>query len=248
MSGPSVSVVIPVYNGELFLWEALESVAWQTRPADEIIAVDDGSTDGSVAVMRCFRGVTCIVQTNAGVSAARNTGIARARGEIIALLDADDIWTPDKLERQVAALVASPGDGYSLGHHREFAEPGFDVSFFTRPETFGQAAPSPIPSSWVVWQETFARVGAFDPEFSLSEDAEWLLRAKDKDVSVAWVHDVLLLRRLHGANLTGNVEQSRIALLKALRASVERRRVAKRLQCSAEHPPAIGWASGGTTE
>ncbi len=244
MSGPTVSVVIPVYNGEAFLWEALESVAWQTRPVLEIIAIDDGSTDRSARILECFRGVTILRQANAGVAAARNAGIARARGEIIALLDADDIWTPDKIEQQVGALLAEPGTEICFGHHRDFAEEGVDPRRFVRLATFGDSLPSAIPSLWVAWGETFATVGGFDPALRVAEDVDWLLRARDLPVTETWVQEVLLLRRLHGHNLTGNAKEAQAGLLMVLRASLRRRAQS----AAPQGTPAVGLGRGGKTE
>ena len=245
MSGPTVSVVIPVYNGEAFLWEALESVAWQTRPPAEIIATDDGSTDRTARVLECFGGVTILRQANAGVAAARNAGIARARGEIIALLDADDLWTPDKLEVQVAGLLAEPGAGLCFAHHRDFAEPGVDPRRFMRPDTFGDPRPIAIPSSWLVWHETFARVGPFNRALRVAEDADWLLRAREMEVPEAWVPDVLFLKRLHGNNLTGNAREVQPALMAVLRASLARRRDR---EAASERLPGVALGGGGMTE
>jgi GT2 family glycosyltransferase len=108
---PAISVVIPCYNGARFLRETLASVTRQTYPADEVIVVDDGSTDGSAAIAEAFGPPVCVVrQPNQGESAARNRGIALARGEWVALLDADDLWEPTKLARQGAALRFAPPD------------------------------------------------------------------------------------------------------------------------------------------
>lgn len=105
MNKPTVSVIIPSYNRCQSLPRALDSVLAQTRPAEEIIVVDDGSDDGTAAMLaRDYPELTCLVQDNRGVSAARNTGIRAARGDWIALLDSDDEWLPQKLERQLQAL------------------------------------------------------------------------------------------------------------------------------------------------
>ena len=101
---PLVSVVIPVYNAEQFLGEALESVLAQTYEPIEVIAVNDGSTDGSEDVLNKFSGrVKCFRQKNGGEGSARNLGIAHASGEWIAFQDADDLWDPNKLEMQLSA-------------------------------------------------------------------------------------------------------------------------------------------------
>src|ERR1043165_8653356 len=104
-SDPRISVVIPTYNSAPFLPETLDSVFAQTYPAHEVIVVDDGSTDNTEEVLRAYAGrITYVKQANAGVSSARNAAIERATGNWFALLDSDDIWKPQKLERQVNFL------------------------------------------------------------------------------------------------------------------------------------------------
>ena len=91
-----VSVIIPVYNGERYLAEALDSVLRQSHPADEIIVIDDGSTDGSAKIIESFRAsVEYHWQPNGGPGAARNLGVTLAHGAFLAFLDADDLWTED---------------------------------------------------------------------------------------------------------------------------------------------------------
>src|SRR5208337_4910913 len=102
-SGITISVVIPAYNAERFLPRCFKSVFAQTLKPEEVIVVDDGSTDNTAAVAAAL-GATVVSQANSGVAAARNLGISHASGEWIALLDADDLWAPDKLERQVALI------------------------------------------------------------------------------------------------------------------------------------------------
>jgi glycosyltransferase involved in cell wall biosynthesis len=108
MAATEVSVVIPCHNGARFLRETLNSVILQTHRPCEIIVVDDGSTDESVLVAESFGPAVSIVrQTNQGESVARNHGIERAKGDWVAFLDADDLWEPTKLERQVEAMSPS---------------------------------------------------------------------------------------------------------------------------------------------
>jgi len=123
---PSVSVVIIAYNGEAFLAEAIDSVLFQSFSDYELIVVDDGSTDGTRAIVEDYRrwrpDLVRLVQhpdgRNHGMSAARNRGLSAARGEFIAFLDADDVWTPDKLKEQVAILRAHPEVGLVYGRAR----------------------------------------------------------------------------------------------------------------------------------
>ena len=88
----SIAVIIPVYNGAMYLAEAIESVLAQTHPADEIIVIDDGSTDDSLAIARRFEGITVVAQKNAGVCASRNRGVEMAATKWVAFLDQDDAY------------------------------------------------------------------------------------------------------------------------------------------------------------
>lgn len=111
-SRPCVSVVIPCYNAERWLAEAVDSVLSQTYEPLEIIAVDDGSSDATLNILQGYgTRVHTITQKNAGVSAARSAGIQQAKGEYVAFLDADDVWTPTKTERQMQFLLANPRFG-----------------------------------------------------------------------------------------------------------------------------------------
>src|SRR5574340_444159 len=106
-----VSVIIPTYNRAALVPEAVASVLGQTWREFEVLVVDDGSTDGTLAALAPYAGQIRFLrrESRGGVSAARNTGIAAARGEWLAFLDSDDLWRPEKLARQMAYLLARPG-------------------------------------------------------------------------------------------------------------------------------------------
>jgi glycosyltransferase involved in cell wall biosynthesis len=115
---PRISVVIPAYNIAAYINRAIDSVLRQSDPADEIIVVDDGSTDGTTERIKAYGpAVRHIYQTNAGLSAARNTGIEAARYEWIAFLDGDDEWLPDHLHEQRGLLVRNPHLGWSTANY-----------------------------------------------------------------------------------------------------------------------------------
>ena len=102
MKTPTISAVVPVYNAERYVGEALTAILSQTRPPDEVIVVDDGSTDGTLGELERFRGEIRVVrQGNLGVAGAMNRCFEEARCDYVAKCDADDIWEPDKLERQI---------------------------------------------------------------------------------------------------------------------------------------------------
>jgi glycosyltransferase involved in cell wall biosynthesis len=186
-SAPLVSVVVPIHNAAAFLADTLKAVKNQTLPEWELIAVDDGSTDGSAEiVLRCsghdprFR---LLRQANAGVSVARNRGVAASRAPLIAFLDADDLWHPDKLRLHVEHLHADPGAGVSYARVEFLSPAGRPTGLLAsqsrrrlRPEGLLCENPTTTTSNWVVRREVFAAVGGFVEDMNYSEDLEWLLR------------------------------------------------------------------------
>jgi len=154
----TVSAIIPVCDGRAFIGDALDAVLGQTRPPEEIIVVDDGSTDGTAAwVEERYRGagdhprVRVVRQANQGVAAARNLGAAEARGDYLALCDADDVWLPRKLETQLSVierLVREGGDPPpALGSSRLPLVPDGRMERAVARAWKGRATPRPLPGS-----------------------------------------------------------------------------------------------------
>jgi glycosyltransferase involved in cell wall biosynthesis len=222
MDSPLVSLIIPSYNGEKYLGEALASAVSQTYTPLEIIVVDDGSTDGSIRIAESFQGVRVIRKENGGVSSARNRGIEEATGGLFAFLDQDDIQHPDKTARQVAALGEDSGAGFALCHkqYRIEAEP---PRWFRGPKD-GTPVAGFVPSCWLVRRETFREVGIFDKRFRKGADYDWLSRAKDLSISYLMLPEVLVTYRIHGTNDSGNAAGVKADMLQFLRESVHRRK------------------------
>jgi glycosyltransferase involved in cell wall biosynthesis len=225
MSGPLVSAVIVFHNAEAYLAEAIEGVLAQTHSPIELVLVDDGSTDGGVALVEGYVGrVHLVRQAQSGVGAARNAGTAAARGEMIAFCDADDIWEPEKVARQVGALAADPAMGAVLTMVREFLSPEIDPA--TAPL---RPAPEPLvgalPSAFLARRSTMDSVGAFGDAL-LGHWADWYARLKEGGHRVGLVDEVLVRRRLHDANLGLTNRADRRDYLHALKASIDRRREA----------------------
>lgn len=216
-----VSVIIPVYNGESYLAEAIESALTQTHPAHEIIVLDDGSTDGSASVARGYA-VTLLQQENRGLATARNTAMSYASGDYFALLDCDDVWPKTKLADQVAALEAEKDAGYALSYQRYIFEGGRQPNWFKRTPV-DEWEPGYCPSCWLIRRSTWEQVGSFDPNAGYGEDIDWLSRANDLGIRFIMVEKVLLLRRIHEDNITGRPE-TKLAWLRVLRASAARKR------------------------
>jgi glycosyltransferase involved in cell wall biosynthesis len=188
-----LSVIIPTYNRASVLARAVDSVLAQTCPPDEIIVVDDGSTDHTGDVLAAYgRRLSVIRQDNGGVSRARNAGIRAASGDLIALLDSDDAWRPKKLEHQMAALTARPDlplchtdeiwirYGVRVNPMQKHQKRGGDI--------FPDCLPICVisPSSVVLRRAIFDEVGLFDETLPACEDYDLWLR-------IAYQHEVLFL-------------------------------------------------------
>jgi glycosyltransferase involved in cell wall biosynthesis len=223
-SHPLVSVVVPVYNGERFLGACLESVFAQTWQAIDVVAVDDGSTDGSADVMTRFPDLRCLAQSNQGVAAARNRGIHAARGEIIALIDQDDLWLPGKIAAQMQVLLADPAVDYVLTRQERFLEDGIATPTWVRPHSLDGPVGGFEPSAALIRRAAFDRVGLFDTRFVQGSDAEWFFRATDAGLRVAVVDAPLLRRRIHADNNSRFTERSAAELRRIAFESIRRKR------------------------
>lgn len=221
MTQPRVSVIIPAYNAAEYIGEALESVAWQTLTPAEIVVIDDGSTDCTANVAGAVAGVRVIRQQNAGVSAARNAAIAASTGEVIAFLDADDIWLPDKLARQCAMLPAP----LVIAVQRSFLGGGLtNAPAWIRAESLGEPVICNEPSSWVLPRSTFEKVGPFDTSYRRAEDWEWLNRARGMGLHSVLCDEILVLRRLHTKNLSQDTTDGLASVMRVLRRSASMNR------------------------
>ena len=220
----TVSAIIPVYNDAAYLAEALDSVFGQTRPPEQVIVVDDGSTDGSFAIAQGYGSrIVLLQQRNQGISSARNTGVAAAGGDLIAFLDADDMWPVDSLERRLAALEANPELEAVYGYTEQFISPEVDPEIAQRlhcPE--GQAA-ARFAGAMLLRRRLFETVGMFDLKLRVGETIDWALRLDDSGARVTVIEALVMRRRIHGDNTTVNQKASRNDYLTALRASLARK-------------------------
>ena len=202
MSDGLVSCVVPVFNAGAFLRETLEHVLAQTYRDLEVVVVDDGSTDGSAGVTAAFgERVRCLTQANRGENAARNTGLKACRGRFIAFCDADDLWHPHKLDRQIATFRQDPRLDVSFTQFQNFEERASTAGRTRHAEVGGEGS-GYLPSTLVARREAFERYGAFPAADRNPATALWVLRARAQGARVEILPEVLLSRRLHADNLS----------------------------------------------
>jgi glycosyltransferase involved in cell wall biosynthesis len=214
---PSISVVVTVYNGEEYVVDALTSILGQTHRADEVIVVDDGSTDGTQRELERFAGdIRVIAQANQGHAGALNRGYAEARCDYVAKCDADDIWDPDKLGRQVQALVDHPEIDVAFRGARNFGladdewvpAPGeglLDAHELVRALYRTNLV---CATSTLIRRETFERLGPFDVSVPC-EDYDYWLRALAAGATFFYDPRALVRCRKHALGATHNLLRMR---------------------------------------
>lgn len=235
---PLVSVILPVYNGEQFVAEAVATIFQQAYQPLEILVIDDSSTDNTSAIIQSLgAAVRYIYRPNGGPAAARNTGLALAQGEFIAFLDADDLWTDNSLALQLACLAANPTAGIALGclqvlyHHK-------DTTGATTFQPWATPRHLLILQCALVRRTVFDQLGCFDEAYFCTDDIDWFLRAREAGISIVTHPVTTVLVRRHRANLTNQSSVQRDLAL-ALKKSVARRQAA---QAEPLLPALIQWS------
>jgi glycosyltransferase involved in cell wall biosynthesis len=206
---------MPVFNTASFVADAIESVLSQEAGLIELIVVDDGSTDGSAEVVAKFEDVRVFRhEDNRGIGAARNTGVREATGELLAFLDADDVWPQGSLEARLAVLDAEPACD---------AVAGMVVQF-------GAGRPNSGPESGflagnlLVRREGFDRVGEFDETLKVGEFIDWYARAIDSGLRFRQIDTLALRRRIHTSNTMLGIGKEPLDYTRVLRQALARRR------------------------
>ncbi|WP_445302232.1 glycosyltransferase [Microcoleus sp. F4-D5] len=209
-STPQVSVIIPAYNGDRYIAQAVESVLSQTYTNWEIIVVDDGSTDDTrQALQPYFDKIRYFYQENQGVAAARNRGIQESQSELIAFLDQDDFFLPDKLAAQVALFRSSNSLGIVNSGWRLVDEQGETISdikcweYLPKLDLEAWIVQMPVlPSAMMFSRKWLQIVGGFNSEFDSVDDADLLLRLALLGCEAAWLPQVTVCYRQHDKNVS----------------------------------------------
>ena len=245
MRAPTISAVLAVYNDEDYVAEALEAILGQSHAPEEVIVVDDGSTDGTPEVLARFRRKIRVVrQRNGGHAAGFNRAFREARCDYIARCDSDDIWESDKLARQVEALRAHPDVDILCGAARTFGRseqlfasaPGSGVLDRRSFARLLYRRNRICVSSVMIRRSCFERLGPFTEEL-ISEDYEYWMRALKRGAIFFYDPHTLVKYRLHDANMSSNRVRNNRAMLLAHRwhADLPEDRVLVRAVFAADH-------------
>lgn len=220
----SISVIVPTYNYGRFIREAIESVLAQTYPVVEIIVVDDGSTDDTQEILTGFGNrIVTVFQSNAGVSAARNAGMAMARGEYLAFLDSDDLWLPEKIEKQIALFEADPELGLvhcgaeridAAGTTLSVELTGLEGWVARELLAHGEGLVA-VGSSMMVPRRVAEEIGGFDSRLLACEDGDFCYRVALR-YRFGFVPELLVRYRQHGDGNHLNIPRVEDAILMLL--------------------------------
>ena len=233
MANPLISCIIPVFNGERYLGEALDSILAQTYRPIEIIVVDDGSTDGTPELVAPYGDrIRYIRQKNAGAPTARNLGLRVAQGEFIAFLDSDDLWHAEKLARQTARFEARPELDVCVTHLQRFwiRQLKMEQQRF-QDHRFTEVLPGYVTQTLLARRAIFESVGHFDTSRRVGDPMDWFLRAAEQGAVIELLPDLLVYQRMHENNLSVEIGTRRMttsmqnAILDVVKASLDRRRL-----------------------
>jgi glycosyltransferase involved in cell wall biosynthesis len=195
----AISVIVPCYNGEAFVADAISSVLAQELAPREIIVIDDGSTDGSAAQVARFGAAVRLMRgPHRGIAAARNCGVAAAEGELIAWLDADDLWEPEALRVLAEVLVADRSLAGVYGMVEQFSTECVAV----RRQVSSERTAARRAGTMLFRRSAWALVGGFDESLTLGEMIDWISRAEGEGLRLAAVERLVLRRRVHDGNTT----------------------------------------------
>jgi glycosyltransferase involved in cell wall biosynthesis len=218
-----VSAIVPVHNGGKFLAGAIANVLEQDYYAREIIVVDDGSSDGTAEVAAHFKDkIRYVYQTQAGPAAARNHGIKIAKGNVIAFLDVDDLWSSHKLKLQVECLAANPSVQIVQGLIQQVYLSSTNkeqvYENYARPYQYINLGSS------IYRKSVFEKVGILDETLTYGEDMDWFFRAWENSIDKLVIEEVTLFYRHHQQNMTLGKSFKDQRLIKVYKRRIDRNR------------------------
>jgi glycosyltransferase involved in cell wall biosynthesis len=240
LGSPLVSCIVPVFNGERYLAETLDSILAQTHSPLETIVVDDGSTDDTAGIVAAYgEKVRYFFQENAGPASAYNTALTKTEGKYVAFLGADDLWHQEKTARQLSRFEARPELDYCVTHLQNFWIPELkDEAERLKDHRLARPMPGYTSATLLARRRLFDAVGTFDATLQHGHDLDWFLRAAESGATAEMLPDVLMYRRMHHTNRSRELaDNSRKTYLRILKASLDRRRKGDGRLSRYEFPP-----------
>jgi glycosyltransferase involved in cell wall biosynthesis len=222
-----ISCIIPAFNAARFLDEAVASVRAQSHPIDEILLVDDKSTDDTVVVANAHPDVILIeLDSNQGAPAARNRGASAASGDLLAFLDADDVWLPHKIECQLSAWQEQPQWAATVTMMENFwIDELQDEAERFRDHRIAQPLPAYTGSTFMARRDAFLKLGGFDASLRHGDVQDWVLRARQQNLETGLVGQTLSRRRIHQSNTSRcKAENSKNEFLELIKRKLDRER------------------------
>jgi glycosyltransferase involved in cell wall biosynthesis len=220
-----VSVVIPAHNSQRYIAPTLDSILVQRYRPLEIGVVNDGSTESTSQIVRGYAPeVRLIEQEQRGHPAARNVGIRSAAGEFLGFLDHDDLWSPDKLEHQMACFERNPALDLVFGHILNFFTPEMPADERQRLAVPLQPLPGLLQGAMLARRRSFDRVGLFSEERQTGDFLDWYGRALLEQVNVEMLPETVVYRRIHANNYQRMDPQRASEYLRAVKDLLDRRR------------------------
>ena len=221
---PVVSVIIPVYNGEQYIGDAIESVRAQTHQATELIVINDGSTDGSRDQILRQAPEIFYETDNNGVVKARMKGIEHASGEFIAFLDQDDLWEPTKLKLQLDALRDNPEAQYAICQQQFFLDEGDTQPDWAKDEWFKEPQAGLLPSAFLVRSSFLESFNLFNSDLPITSDIDMFFRLRDASVPHENINQPLVRRRAHKLNQSADLTLVKSEIFRTIQLAMKRRR------------------------
>ena len=224
-NNPLISVIIPAYNRERYIGEAIQSILDQRYIPLEIVVINDGSTDGTRdAALQFEASIIYIEQQNGGIGSALNTGLGKVTGEYIGMLDSDDLWMNNKITLQLPVLQEKKDVGMVFGYIENFHSPELDEN--TKKRIY--CPPDPMPglskSTMLAKRDIFGVVGGFDERLLTTDFIDWYARAQLAGIQSVMLQQTIARRRLHENNTMARTPGVQIEYARTMRAKLIRER------------------------
>jgi glycosyltransferase involved in cell wall biosynthesis len=232
---------MPVRDGGTYLAEAIDSILAQTVVPDEIVVVDDGSTDDTPAILRRYGDPVRIVhQPPLGNASALNTGVTTTTGDVLGFLDSDDLWTPDAVEVRLARLTRSDAPDAVFGRMVQFVSPELGAEAVNSYRFDPGPTNADLFQNMLIRRDPFVAVGTLDASLPSAANIDWMSRARLAGLRAVQIDDVVARRRLHRSNMGVRMGVTKLkTLTDVVRAHHERTRAlgAHHAPTDPESPP-----------